>query len=108
MHENGKDACAAHIKNATLTISDNDNFIFVVPNILAAKFIEGERAQIVEVVQDTFSNKKLKWTIEVKEDEILTSEPQEKQLNKKEQYRRMVEKYPLIQALKENLNMGLS
>ncbi len=107
LHENNKDSTAAELKRARIKIIDNDNFMFIASSELQSKFIRNERALIVDFVQEKFSNRKLKYDVDVKEDkETVVEEVQP--LNKKEQYRLMVEKYPLIQELKEKLKMTIS
>ena len=108
LHEASKDSSAAELKRAKLKIVNNNNFVFIASGVLQSRFIRAERALITDFLQDAFSNRKLKHSVEVHEENEAHVEEEAQPLNKKEQYRLMTEKYPLIQQLKDNLKLGLS
>lgn len=99
-------SAVTNFRLAKLLVSDNKSFEIIVESNIQQKFIEQERAALVEHMQGFFNNKTLAYTIVVIEapSEIST---QERPLNSREQYIKMVEQYPLIKELKERLKLEL-
>jgi DNA polymerase III subunit gamma/tau len=101
-----KHPVVTQFKAARLSINDNDNFTITTDGIVQQKFIEGERLMLAHFLQDKFNNKLLKFVVEVIESENIVQEL-EKAIPLKQQYQMLVEKYPYIQKLKENLKLEL-
>jgi DNA polymerase III subunit gamma/tau len=101
-----KHPVVTQFKAARLSINDNDNFTITTDGIVQQKFIESERLMLAHFLQDKFNNKLLKFVVEVIEGENISQEV-EKTIPLKQQYQMLVEKYPYIQKLKENLKLEL-
>jgi len=91
---------------ARLHIVDESKFIVETNNNLEQKFIEQERRMLAEFLQNAFRNRSLSFTVIVSDNPI-DFVPAEKSLNKKEQFMKMVEQYPLVKELKDRLRLEL-
>ncbi|MBX2923354.1 MAG: DNA polymerase III subunit gamma/tau [Chitinophagaceae bacterium] len=91
---------------AKLRIADNKSFEIIVESNIQQKFVEQERAALIEHMQGFFNNKTLAYTIMV-EEALQETTVQERPLNSREQYFKMIEQYPLIKELKERLKLEL-
>lgn len=91
---------------ASLVIVSDSSFEVITNNNLEHKFIEQEKRQLSEYLQEIFANKVLNFTVKISETpvEIL---PQEKTLSKKDQFLLIAEHYPIIRELKEKLKLDL-
>ncbi|MBS1602835.1 MAG: DNA polymerase III subunit gamma/tau [Bacteroidetes bacterium] len=92
---------------ATLRIIDNNTFEAVTANPLEQKFIEHEKRTLSDHLQKAFSNKAVSFTVIVEEKVHVEEEPAEKPLNRREQFIRMIEQYPLVKELKDRLRLEL-
>ena len=93
-------------KMAELRIDDEFNFTVITGGILQQRFIEMERSSLIPYMQKYFGNKLLKYSIEIKEPEVV-AEDSKKNLTTKQQYEIMILKYPLIKELKDRLKMEI-
>jgi DNA polymerase-3 subunit gamma/tau len=93
-------------ERATLKIVSGQSFEVITNNNLEQKFIEQEKRSLSDFLQKAFSNKALSFTISVQENND-SEEPAEKQLNKREQFLRIAEQYPLVKELKDRLKLEL-
>lgn len=100
-------SAANNFKNATLQITGPANITIIAPNVISQRFIEGERANLTEHLQGWFANRTLTYQVVVEEREAPSAEPQEKALNTREQYLKIVEAYPLVKELKDKLRLEL-
>jgi DNA polymerase-3 subunit gamma/tau len=91
---------------ARLQIENPHYFEVITNNNLEQKFIEQEKRNLSDWLQKVFSNKALSFGISVQENTD-AEEPAEKQLNKREQFLRIVEQYPLVKELKDRLKLEL-
>jgi DNA polymerase III subunit gamma/tau len=101
-----KHPVVTQFKAAKLSINDNDNFTITTEGIVQQKFIESERLMLAHFLQEKFKNKLLKFVVDVVEGEHKMEEV-EQRIPLKQQYQMLIEKYPLIQTLKENLKLEL-
>jgi DNA polymerase III subunit gamma/tau len=99
-------SAVTNFKMATLSIVNNDSIKIVTENNIQQKFIEQERALLIEHFQTYFGNKALTYTIVIVETEG-SFVPQERGLNAKEQYQKIIEEYPLVKELKDRLRLEL-
>jgi DNA polymerase-3 subunit gamma/tau len=92
--------------NAKLRVDDIESFTVTVSTSIEQKFIEQEKMNLLEFLQNRFQNKKVGIKIEVNElpKEQVNSEAT---LTTREKYLRIVEQYPLIKELKEKLKLEL-
>jgi DNA polymerase-3 subunit gamma/tau len=96
----------ANFKSSGLKIIDANNIEIVTESNLQQKFVENERAALLEHLQLHFNNRFLTYKVIVTENTD-NKEPAEKHLNAKEQYLKMIEEYPLVKALKDKLKLDL-
>ena len=75
-------------------------------NNIQQKFIEAERAALIEHLQAHFNNRFLTYRVTVQEKET-DSKVEERPLTTKEQYLKIIEEYPLIKELKDRLGLQL-
>ena len=101
-----KNPAAQSFDMARLIIVHEGCFDIVSNNNLEQKFIEGERRELSEYLQQRFNNRTLLFTISISNNPV-TFEPTERPLNTKEQYQKIVEQYPLVNDLKNKLKLGL-
>lgn len=91
---------------AVLRIIDGQNFEVVTSNNLEQKFIEQEKRNLSDHLQKTFANKTISFTVVIEEKVGAHEEPAGPP-NKREQFRQIVEQYPLVKELKDRLRLEL-
>ncbi|MEI7471245.1 MAG: DNA polymerase III subunit gamma/tau [Chitinophagaceae bacterium] len=99
-------SAVTNFKAAELQITSEISITIITNSIFQQKFIEQERAGLIEHFQQYFGNKLLTYSVEVEEKELNT-EPVERSLNSKEQFLKMIEEYPLVKELKDRLRLEL-
>jgi len=104
--KDNKNPAAQSFDLARLHIINDSSFEIITNNNLEQKFIEGERRELSEFLQQHFNNRTLLFSILVTDNPII-QEPTERPLNTREQYQKIVEQYPLINDLKNRLKLGL-
>jgi DNA polymerase-3 subunit gamma/tau len=106
LETNAKHSAAGTFKMAKLSIEDEIHFTATVPALTAQKFIEQEKTSLLEKVWEHFHNRAIQCSIliDASENEEV---PLHMRLNNKQKYERIVEQYPLVQELKQRLNMEL-
>lgn len=93
-------------KNARLVIGESNCIEIITDSALKQRFIESERAELITHLQHHFNNRMITFQVSIDESNIVL-EPKQESLSSKEQYVRMVEKYPVIQELKRRLRLQL-
>ena len=101
-----KSPAVQSFERAALRIISEKSFEVLCNNNLEQKFIEQEKRTLCEHLQQVFQNKNLHMQINLAEG-IVESTNLEKPLNKREQYQKIVEQYPLVKELKERLKLEL-
>ncbi len=99
-------SAVTNFKLAHLKITDDNNFDIVVESNIQQKFIEQERAALIEHLQSFFNNRSLAYTISVVETET-EMQLQDRPLTSREQYQKMIEQYPMVKELRERLKLEL-
>jgi DNA polymerase III subunit gamma/tau len=99
-------SAVTNFKMAKLNIVNNNSIEIVTENNIQQKFIEQERALLIEHLQNHFGNKALTYNVIIVETEA-SSQPIDKPLNTKEQYLKIIEEYPLVKELKDRLRLEL-
>jgi DNA polymerase-3 subunit gamma/tau len=99
-------SAVTNFKMATLKVIDNNTIEIVTENNIQQKFIEQERADLVEHLQNHFCNRQLIYSVIIVETEH-NSQPAERTLSSKEQYLKIIEEYPLVKELKDRLKLEL-
>jgi len=101
-----KNSAVQSFERALLKIIDDSNFEVVTNNNLEQKFIEQEKRNLSDFLQQLFSNKAITFNITITEVVAPENEP-EKSLTKKEQYLQIIDQYPLVKELKDKLKLEL-
>jgi DNA polymerase-3 subunit gamma/tau len=99
-------SAVTNFKMATLRVIDNNTLEIVTGNNIQQKFIEQERADLVEHLQSHFCNRQLIYSVIIEETEY-GNQPVERTLSSKEQYLKIIEEYPLVKELKDRLKLEL-
>ena len=73
-------------------------------NNIQQKFIDNERAGLVNHLQTHFNNRQLVYTVVINESEA-DAGPVEKPLSTREQYLKLIEEYPLVKNWKDRLRL---
>ncbi len=106
LRKNNNHSGVSNFKSAKLNIIDNNCIEIITENNIQQKFIETERAALIEHLQAHFNNRFLTYRVIIVEEENNDSE-QEKHLTTKEQYLKVIEAYPLVKQLKDRLGLQL-
>jgi DNA polymerase III subunit gamma/tau len=101
-----KPSVVTNFKEAVLKVIDNNCIEIITETGFKQKFIENERAGLIDHLQAYFNNKLLSYKMTVNESEV-KAVPVDAPLGTKEQYLRMIEQYPLVKELKDRLNLEL-
>ncbi len=99
-------SAVTNFKMAELKILDNNSIEIITENNIQQKFIEQERAELVDDLQEFFCNRQLTYNVIIIEKEG-TGEVTEKPLSSREQYQKIIEEYPLVKELKDRLRLEL-
>ncbi len=99
-------SAVTNFKMAVLKVIDNNSIEITTESNIQQKFIEQERAALVDHLQNHFCNKQLAYTVLIVEKEKQEL-PGERPLNTKEQYLKIIEEYPLVKELKDRLRLEL-
>ena len=99
-------SAVTNFKMAKLNVVNNDSIEIITENNIQQKFIEQERALLIEHLQNYFGNKSLTYNVVIVETEQ-NAQPTEKPLNTKDQYLKIIEEYPLVKELKDRLRLEL-
>ena len=106
LNEKKNHSAVTNFKMAELKIIDNNSIEIITENNIQQKFIEQERAELVDDLQQYFCNRQLTYSVIINEKEG-TGEVTEKPLSSREQYLKIVEEYPLVKELKDRLRLEL-
>jgi DNA polymerase-3 subunit gamma/tau len=99
-------SAVTNFKGAVLRIIDNNSIEIVTESNIQQKFIEQERAGLVDFLQEHFCNRQLTYNVVILEREE-AAQAGERPLNTKEQYQKIIEEYPLVKELKDRLRLEL-
>lgn len=99
-------SAVTNFKMAVLKVTDSNSIEIEVGNNIQQKFIENERAGLVNHLQSHFNNRQLVYTVVVNESEA-DNGPVEKPLTTREQYLKLIEEYPLVKELKDRLRLTI-
>ena len=99
-------SAVTNFKIAELKIVDNNSIEIITENNIQQKFIEQERAELVDDLQQYFCNRQLTYNVIIIEKEG-TGELAEKPLSSREQYLKIIAEYPLVKELKDRLRLEL-
>jgi DNA polymerase-3 subunit gamma/tau len=107
MEKELKHSVAGTFKIATLEIEDPTHFTITVPALTAQKFVEQERMSLMETIWERFQNRAIQFSILVDASEK-EDVPLHLKLNSKQKFEHIAKQYPLVQHLKERLNLEVN
>ena len=107
MEKELKHSVAGTFKIATLEIEDPTHFTITVPALTAQKFVEQERMSLMETIWERFQNRAIQFSILVDASEK-EDVPLHLKLNSKQKFEHIAKQYPLVQQLKERLNLEVN
>ncbi len=107
MEKDLKHSVAGTFRMATLQIEDPTHFTITVPALTAQKFVEQERMTLMENIWDRFQNRAIQFSILVDAGEK-EDVPLHLKLNSKQKFDHIAKQYPLVQQLKERLNLEVN
>ncbi len=99
-------SAVTNFNTAVLNIIDNNSIEIITENNIQQKFIEQERAALVDDLQNYFCNRQLTYNVIIIESQE-TGQITEKPLGTREQYLKIIEEYPLVKELKDRLRLEL-
>lgn len=101
-----KHASSGTFKVAELQIEDDTHFTVTVSALTAQKFVEQERMPFLEKIWEAFQNRALQFSILVDAGEK-EDVPLHLRLNSKQKFERIAQQYPMVQELKNRLNLEI-
>jgi DNA polymerase-3 subunit gamma/tau len=107
MEKELKHSVAGTFRMATLQIEDPTHFTITVPALTAQKFVEQERMRLMETIWERFQNRAIQFSILVDAGEK-EDVPLHLKLNSKQKFDHIAKQYPLVQELKERLNLEVN
>jgi DNA polymerase-3 subunit gamma/tau len=107
MEKDLKHSVAGTFRIATLQIEDPTHFTITVPALTAQKFVEQERMSLMETIWERFQNRAIQFSILVDAGEK-EDVPLHLKLNSKQKFDHIAKQYPLVQQLKERLNLEVN
>ena len=105
LKERKNHSAVTNFKLSVLKIIDNNTIEIITTSNIQQKFIEQERSRLIEHFYQYFNNKQLVYNVIVIE--TTNDAPLEITLNKKQQYFKIIEEYPLVKELKDRLKLEL-
>ena len=96
----------SNFKSSRLNIIDHNCIEIITDNNIQQRFIETERAALIEHLQAYFNNRYLTYRVVVEENKN-NDKIAEEHLSTKQQYLRIIEEYPLVKQLKDKLGLQL-
>lgn len=106
LRKNNNHSAVTNFRAAELKVLNENAIEVITQGEIHKAFIEVERAALVEHLQNYFNNRQLTYQVTVIEKED-SGEPEQKPLNRKQQYLKIIEEYPLVKELKERLKLEL-
>jgi len=99
-------SAVSNFRDAELKIRDGQSIDIITTNNIQQKFIEQERAGLVDHLQNHFCNKQLTYSVLLVESGN-NERPENQPLSTREQYLKIIEEYPLVKELKDRLRLEL-
>ena len=104
LNEKKNHSAVTNFKMAEIKLADELSFDIITENNIQYRFIESERAQLINHLHKFFNNRNIKYQLTIIEKE---GTPHERPLNSKEIYKQISEQYPLIRELREKLKLDI-
>jgi len=97
----------SNLQLAQVVLINQQEIGIVSRNIVQFRFMEEEKLEISEFFKKKFKNNTLILTLQLDESQQQNEDSGPVALSSREQFARMIEKYPLVKELKDRLNMEL-
>jgi DNA polymerase-3 subunit gamma/tau len=97
----------SNLKQAKLRVVDELNFQVEADSKIQLQFIEGERLGMTLHIQEFFNNHQIQYKVILDPAAENHDQPTEQVLSRKDQYLKMVELYPIIKNMRDQLNLDL-
>lgn len=97
----------SNLKQAKLRIIDELNFEVEAETKIQLQFIEGERLGMTLHLQEFFNNNQIQYKVVLDPAAEQPDAPTEQIMSKKDQYLKMIELYPVIKNMRDQLNLDL-
>lgn len=102
-----KHATVGTFKIAQLTIINDFSFTISVNALTQQKFIEQEKALLIDYLQTAFNNRAINFTIQITETSVQQDVPIHLTLNSKQKFERIAQQYPLVKELRDRLKFDI-
>jgi DNA polymerase-3 subunit gamma/tau len=106
LQEQKNHSAVTNFRLAILKVTGEHSFDVVTESNIQQKFIDQERAALVDHLKSWFNNMLISYQVVV-EEQPGDGTPVERPLTMKEQYIRLIEEYPVVKELRDRLNLGL-
>ncbi len=97
----------SNLKQAKISIIDPLNFEVTAESRIQLQFIEGERLGMTLHLQEFFNNNQIQYKVVLDPAAEQQDAPTEQVMSKKDQYLKMIELYPVIKNMRDQLNLDL-
>lgn len=99
-------SAVTNFRAAQLNIIDANTVEIITQGLIHRAFIEEQRVGLITHLQEFFNNRLLVYQVTVNET-ANKNDTSEKPLNRKQQYLKIIEEYPLVKELKDRLKLEL-
>jgi len=106
VEEQQKHSSSTTFRTAKLNIVEDNLFTVTVFGTTQQKFVEQERIMVSDAIQREFNNRSIKFTILVEEG-IKEDVPKVQQMNSRDRFNYIAEKYPLLKELRDRLRLEI-
>ncbi len=107
LEEQLKHSSAISFRLSRLEIADEANFNVMVNALTRQKFVEQERMQLADLIQQAFNNRNINFQVIIEETEEEEQVPTHMLLNSRQRFEKIAEQYPMVKELKERLRMEI-
>jgi DNA polymerase-3 subunit gamma/tau len=107
LQENNQVTSLSNLKMAKVTIIDELVFEIMAETSIQQQFIESEKVGLLIHVQDFFNNPKVQFMVQLNPSANLEEVVKDQPLSLREQYFKMIERYPIIKEMRDQLNLDL-
>jgi DNA polymerase-3 subunit gamma/tau len=105
--ENNQVTSHSNLKQAKLILLDDNNFEVWAETRIQLQFIEGEKLGMTLHLQEYFNNNKVQYKVVLDPAAENNEIPAEQVMSRKDQYLKMVEMYPIVKNMRDQLNLDL-
>lgn len=107
LQENNQVTSLSNLKMAKVKIIDELVFEIFADTRIQQQFIESEKAGLLIHVHDFFNNPKVQFQVQLNPSADAEEAGREQPLSLREQYFKMIERYPIVREMRDQLNLDL-